>query len=48
MVIFQESSLLLLEYQMILLHGFIKKSQKTPNKEIELARNRKNEWLKEI
>ena len=32
--------------QMILLHGFIKKSQKTPNKEIELARNRKNEWLK--
>lgn len=34
---------------MILLHGFIKKSQKSqksPNKEIELARNRKNEWLK--
>jgi phage-related protein len=34
--------------QMILLHGFIKKSQKTPQKEIELARNRKNEWFKGI
>ncbi len=33
--------------QMILLHGFIKKSQKTPKKELELARTRKNQWLKE-
>ena len=33
--------------QMILLHGFIKKSQKTPNKEIELACHRKNDGLKE-
>ncbi len=34
--------------QMILLHGFIKKSQKTPKKEIEQARRRKNEWFKEV
>lgn len=33
--------------QLILLHGFIKKSAKTPKKELELARNRKNKWLKE-
>ena len=29
--------------QMILLHGFIKKSQKTPEKDLELARKRKKE-----
>ena len=34
--------------QMILLHGFIKKSQKTLIKEIELARTRKNQWLNEV
>ena len=28
--------------QMILLHGFIKKSQKTPDKELELVKKRKN------
>lgn len=33
------------QQQMILLHGFIKKSQKTPQKEIELARTRKNQWI---
>ncbi len=33
--------------EMILLHGFIKKSRKTPQKEIELARVRKNQWLDE-
>jgi phage-related protein len=33
--------------QMILLHGFIKKSQKAPQKEIDLARTRKNQWFKE-
>ncbi len=33
---------------MILLHGFIKKYQKTPKKEIEQARRRKNEWFKEV
>jgi len=31
--------------QMILLHGIIKKSQKTPKKEIDLALSRKNQWL---
>jgi len=30
-----------------LLHGFIKKSQKTPQKEIDLARTRKNQWINE-
>ncbi|MCU7939801.1 MAG: type II toxin-antitoxin system RelE/ParE family toxin [gamma proteobacterium symbiont of Bathyaustriella thionipta] len=34
--------------QMVLLHGFIKKAQKTPKKEIEQARRRKNEWFKEV
>ena len=32
--------------EMILLHGFIKKSQKTPKKEIELAVKRKKEHQK--
>jgi len=36
------------EGTMVLLHGFIKKSQKTPQKDLELARNRKNNWLKEV
>lgn len=34
------------EDMMILLHGFIKKSQKAPDKEIELAFKRKKEVLK--
>ena len=34
--------------EMILLHGFIKKSQKTPRKEMELARIRKNQWFNEV
>ena len=34
--------------QMILLHGFIKKSQKTPQKEIDLARTRMSQWHKEV
>ena len=29
---------------MILLEGFIKKSQKTPRKNLKLARKRKDEW----
>ncbi len=33
--------------QMALLHGFIKKSQKTPLKEMTLARTRMKQWLKE-
>ena len=31
-----------------LLHGFIKKSQKTPQKDIDLARIRKNQWINEV
>ena len=31
------------EGQMILLHGFIKKTQKTPTKDIDLARSRMKE-----
>ena len=30
--------------EMALLHGFIKKSQKTPQQDLELARERKNLW----
>jgi phage-related protein len=32
--------------EMVLLHGFIKKSQKTPDKEVKLARQRKRDWEK--
>ena len=31
--------------EMALLHGFIKKSQKTPARELKLARDRKTQWL---
>lgn len=30
--------------EMVLLHGFIKKSQATPQKDLNLARNRRNLW----
>ncbi len=33
------------EGEMVLLHGFIKKSQKTPGHDLKLARERKNLWL---
>lgn len=33
---------------MTLLHGVIKKSQKTPKKDIDLVRSRKNMWLSEV
>ena len=36
------------ETQMILLHSIIKKSTKTPQNEIETARNRKNIWLNQV
>lgn len=32
--------------QMALVHGFIKKSQKTPAEDLRLARQRRNLWLK--
>lgn len=31
--------------QIILLHGFIKKKQKTPSKEVKIALERKNEYI---
>jgi phage-related protein len=31
---------------MALLHGFIKKSQKTPAEELQLARRRRSRWLR--
>jgi len=34
------------EGHMALLHGFIKKSQKTPAEDLQLARRRRNLWLK--
>jgi phage-related protein len=34
--------------EMILLHAMIKKSQKTPKKDSDIARSRKNQWLKEV
>ena len=33
--------------EMVLLHGFLEKSQKTPDKEVKLARQRKRDWEKE-
>ena len=30
--------------RMILLHGFIKKTQKTPKADLDLAKNRKRQW----
>ena len=33
--------------EMILLHGFVKKTRKTPLKEIALARTRKDQWFDE-
>lgn len=36
------------ESQMILLHGFKKKSRKTPSKEFDLARRRKKQWLSQV
>ena len=33
--------------KMILLHGFIKKSQRTPQKDLNLARNRRKLWESE-
>lgn len=36
---------LLVEKEILLLHGFFKKSQKTPLSEINIAIKRQNEWL---
>ncbi len=34
--------------EMILLIGIIKKSKKTPKKDLDLARSRKKQWLNEV
>ncbi|MBT4971284.1 MAG: type II toxin-antitoxin system RelE/ParE family toxin [Thiotrichales bacterium] len=31
--------------EMILLHGFVKKTQKTPKKDVDLSRSRKDKWF---
>ncbi len=31
--------------KMLLLHGFIKKTQKTPTHELDIALNRKKQWI---
>ncbi len=33
--------------EMVLLHGFIKKTQKTPAKDLQLGRKRRDLWLSE-
>ena len=34
-------------HEMALLHGFIKKSQKTPVNELKIARSRRDQWQRE-
>jgi phage-related protein len=34
--------------EMALLHGFIKKSQRIPQRDLDLARNRRNLWQREV
>lgn len=34
--------------QIVLTNGFVKKTQKTPRREIELAKHRKNEYIKRM
>lgn len=34
--------------EMALLHGFVKKSRKTPAQDLQLARKRRNLWLNEV
>ena len=38
----------MIDQEMVLLHGFIKKSQKTPADELELAKKRKRQYLQNI
>ena len=37
-----------IDQEIVLLHGFIKKQQKTPQDELELAKKRKNQYLKNV
>ena len=34
--------------EIVMLHGFIKKRQKTPQDELELAKKRKNQYLQKL
>lgn len=36
------------DQEIVLLHGFIKKQQKTPADELDLAKKRKNQYLKNL
>jgi len=38
----------MIDQEMVLLHGFIKKSQKTPADELELAKKRKRQYLQNL
>ena len=38
----------LVDQEIVLLHGFIKKQQKTPQDELELAKKRKKQYLQNI
>lgn len=38
----------IVDEEIVLLHGFIKKQQRTPPDELALARKRKNEYLKNL
>ena len=38
----------MIDQEMVLLHGFIKKQQKTPQDELELAKKRKKQYLQNL
>jgi phage-related protein len=38
----------MVDQEMVLLHGFIKKQQKTPHDELELAKKRKKQYLQNL
>lgn len=42
----KDRAVMIEKYTMVLLHGYKKKSQKAPSREIEIARNRMTEVLK--
>lgn len=37
---------ILVNHEIVLLHGFVKKTQKTPDHELDLARNRQSQYIK--
>lgn len=37
-----------IDQEIVLLHGFIKKQQKAPQDELELAKKRKNQYLQNV